>query len=107
MDVGLASRRISLDEHLVALGDIPDVIPRPMNGRKVSRVTVYRWTKRGLAGVAPLETMRIGGSIFTSREALGRFFDRVGEAKDGRRGPRAANAKAGERAAAELAAAGM
>jgi len=103
-----AQRLISLDEDLIALGDIADTLPKPKSGRKVARATIHRWIHHGLAGAAPLETVRVGGSIFTSREALRRFFDRVSEAKDGHlHGAKPTPTKAGEKADAMLAAAGL
>lgn len=47
-----------------------------LRGRKVHVGTVYRWSSRGLRGVR-LETIRIGGTVCTSREALQRFFARL------------------------------
>ena len=73
---------ISMTEKLIALGDVPSAIPRPSSkARKISRDAVYRWTRFGLAGVAPLETVYIGREQFTSQEALNRFFARVSAAK--------------------------
>jgi hypothetical protein len=40
---------------------------------------LYRWAKEGLYGVR-LETLRVGGKICTSIEALQRFFTAVTEA---------------------------
>lgn len=108
MRTAIAPRLISMDEELIALRDVPGKLPRPEGGRKVSLVTVQRWIRHGLAGVAPLETLRIGRSVYTSREALRRFIDRVSEAKDGHRhGPAGLSSRAGQKADAELAEAGL
>jgi hypothetical protein len=37
---------------------------------------LYRWAKRGLRGVK-LETIRVGGTLCTSLEALQRFCERL------------------------------
>lgn len=76
---------ISLTEELIALADVPDALLRPSRGRKVGKDAVWRWTRYGMAGVAPLETIHIGRDTFTSRQALARFFDRVSAAKNGRK----------------------
>jgi len=38
--------------------------------------TLYRWTRRGFRGVV-LETIQVGGTRNTTREALQRFFERL------------------------------
>ena len=103
-----SSASISLDENLIDLGDVPGELPLK-RGRKINKVTVWRWAKHGLAGVDPLETIRVGNALFTSREALKRFSDRVGRARNDRRSPdpTRAGSKAADRANAELAAAGL
>jgi hypothetical protein len=40
--------------------------------------TIYRWATAGVAGVK-LETIRVGGTLCTSFEALQRFFERLTE----------------------------
>jgi len=42
------------------------------NGKRVHISAVYRWVQRGIKGVR-LEAIRIGGTTYTSREALQRF----------------------------------
>jgi hypothetical protein len=44
--------------------------PRRRHGRKPHVSTFYRWAAMGL------ETIRVGGQLCTSAEALQRFFDR-------------------------------
>lgn len=68
-------------EKLFPLREAPDHLPR-RSGRKCHLASVYRWVKGGLSGVR-LETLYIGGTQYTSEEALGRFFQRVTEAKSG------------------------
>ena len=58
-------------EHLVALRDLPSLLPR-RRGRPLHLSTAYRWISRGARG-AVLESVRLGGITYTSREALQRF----------------------------------
>jgi hypothetical protein len=46
------------------------------NGRRPDVSTLWRWAMRGRRGVR-LETIQIGGSRCTSREAILRFFTRI------------------------------
>lgn len=67
---------ISLDEELLSLKDAAGTLPRGRGGRPVHVATLHRWSKVGLHG-HQLETLKIGGSTVTSRQALQRFFDRL------------------------------
>jgi hypothetical protein len=51
---------------------------RPMGrlGRPTSTSTIYRWVACGLRGHR-LEAIRLGGTLYTSREAIQRFADRL------------------------------
>ena len=101
-------RLISLDENLIALVDIPDHVPRPKQGRKVHAMTVHRWIHVGLAGGIKLETLRVGGRVFSSHQALRRFSDRVSIALDSKlHGTAPTPSRAGAKANAELIAAGL
>lgn len=42
-------------------------------GKRIHRATTFRWALHGLRGVR-LETIKIGGHRYTSREALARFY---------------------------------
>jgi hypothetical protein len=53
----------------LSLKDVADLV-----GKHVA--TVYRWSTTGVRGVV-LETLQIGGTRFTSREALQRFCERL------------------------------
>jgi len=69
---------IALDEAL-PFADAARIIP----GRP-SRMTLHRWTHRGLRGVR-LETLLIANRRYTSRQAIERFIaatngDRAGDA---------------------------
>jgi len=65
-------------EHLVSFADAARRVPSSRAGRQLHPNTIWRWAKRGLKTVGGdrvyLETTRIGGSNFTSVEALNRFF---------------------------------
>ena len=59
-------------EHLVALHDVPKLLPVRTNGKCIHISAVYRWVQRGVRGIH-LEVVRVGGTSYTSREALQRF----------------------------------
>lgn len=67
---------ITIDETIIALAAVPDDLPRRRRGRKVHISCVYRWTTSGCRGVI-LESIQIGGTRCTSREAMQRFFERL------------------------------
>lgn len=58
-----------LDEHILTLGQAAEET-------HVSYWTIYGWARRECRGGITLETVRLGGKVFTSREALKRFADR-------------------------------
>ena len=68
-------------EELISLKDACQLLPRRRRGRKPSFSTIWRWALHGARGVK-LETLRVGGTLCTSREALQRFFDKLSE-RDG------------------------
>lgn len=89
-------------EQLVALRDVPALLPRRRN-RRVHLSTVYRWVTRG-AGGRVLESVRLGGVSYTSREALERFAAPAPDPPSSSQPPvgsRAARVEAAEKAAAE------
>lgn len=51
-------------------------LPRRRRGRKTHVSTLFRWTTAGCRGVV-LESIQVGGTRCTSREALQRFFERL------------------------------
>jgi len=59
-------------ETLVALREVSKLLPLRPNGKRVHTSAIYRWVQRGIKGVQ-LEAIRIGGTTYTSREALQRF----------------------------------
>jgi hypothetical protein len=97
---------IVAEELTFPLLDTPKHVPLRRGGKKLHQNTAFRWAKDGVRGVK-LETIRIGGTLCTSVEALQRFFERL-SATDGRpeaapsiRTP-AARARAIAKAEAEL-----
>lgn len=68
---------IDLAEEVLSLTDAAKLLPRRRRGKKPHSSTLYRWATVGLRGVT-LETLRVGGTLCTSREALQRFFVALG-----------------------------
>ncbi len=66
----------TLTESVLTFSQAADELPRRRRGRKTHVSTLYRWATAGCRGVV-LETIQIGGSRCTSREALQRFFERL------------------------------
>jgi Protein of unknown function (DUF1580) len=54
------------------------LLPRRRRGKRPHMATLYRWAQRGLRGVH-LETIRVGGTLCTSVEAIQRFCDRLSQ----------------------------
>lgn len=77
-------------EVIVPLGKAAELIP----GRP-HIATLYRWADRR---TNPLETIKVGGRRFTSREAIARFIARC----SGERAEQPGASSRAERAAAEL-----
>ena len=63
-------------ETLVSLAEAAKSLPRRRAGKKVHVSCCYRWTTSGCKGVV-LESIQIGGTRCTSREAISRFFRRL------------------------------
>jgi len=60
-------------ETLISLTEAAKRLPRRRAGKRPHVSCLYRWSKAGCRGVV-LETLQIGGTRCTSREALARFF---------------------------------
>ncbi len=54
---------------------------RPRGSKPAAPSSLWRWHTRGIAGIK-LETICLGGTRYTSAEALQRFFDQVTAAKE-------------------------
>jgi hypothetical protein len=68
-------------EDLVSLADAAQDCPRRRRGKKPHVSCMYRWTKTGCRGVI-LESIQVGGTRCTSKEALARFFRRLTHGND-------------------------
>jgi hypothetical protein len=67
------------NETLIPLREAPGHLPKRPNGKRLHVSACYRWITRGVRGVV-LESIRIGGTTYTSLEALQRFGDRLSSA---------------------------
>jgi hypothetical protein len=65
-------------EQVITFGQAADDLPRRRRGRKTHVSTFYRWATVGCRGVI-LETIQVGATRCTSREALQRFFERLSQ----------------------------
>ena len=61
-------------ETLIPIGEVPRRLPPRSNGKRVHISAVYRWMSRGVRGIK-LEVVKVGGSTYTTLEALQRFAD--------------------------------
>jgi len=63
-------------EHVISLTEAARSLPRRRAGKRPHVSCIYRWTTAGCRG-AILESIQVGGTRCTSREALARFFRRL------------------------------
>ena len=63
-------------ETLISLSEAARHLPRRRGGKRPHVSCIYRWTTAGCKGVV-LESIQIGGTRCTSKEALARFFRRL------------------------------
>ncbi len=68
----------SQNESLLTLAQAADELPRRRRGRKTHVSTLFRWSTAGCKGIV-LETIQIGGTRCTTREALQRFYERLSQ----------------------------
>ena len=59
-------------ERLIPIRDVPALLPLRPNSRKLHVSAVYRWILGG-RGARRLEAIKLGGTMYTSLEALQRF----------------------------------
>jgi len=64
------------NETVLNFADAASRLPRRRAGKKPHVATLYRWAMGGCRGVK-LETIRVGGTLCTSVEALQRFCERL------------------------------
>jgi len=69
---------ITIDETVISLADAAKELPRRRRGRKPHVSCLYRWSTVGCRGVV-LETIQVGGTRCTSREALQRFLENLSQ----------------------------
>jgi hypothetical protein len=69
---------ISLSEEIRSLTNATKFLPSRRGDRPPHVSCLFRWARHGLRGVR-LETIRVGGTLCTSKEALERFFARLAE----------------------------
>jgi len=69
------------EETLLSLTQAAKTLPARRGGKRAHVSCLYRWTTAGCKGVV-LESIQVGGTRCTSREALGRFFQRLTYAND-------------------------
>ena len=72
---------------------------RPRGSKPAAPSSLWRWHTRGIEKVR-LETICLGGTRYTSVEALQRFFDAVTLARSTQDAPQEPNAEPGTRSAA-------
>ncbi len=63
-------------ETLIPIREAPRHLPKRLNGKRIHISACYRWISRGVRGVR-LDSIKIGGSTYTSIEALQRFANRL------------------------------
>ena len=64
------------EEQVVTLSEAARSLPRRARGKNPHVSTVYRWVNRGVRGVH-LESVQVGGILYTSFEAIRRFLVRL------------------------------
>ena len=67
-----------LTEKLISLNDARMYFPKRRRNKRPDLSCLYRWAGKGCRGVV-LETVRVGGTRCTSREACARFIRRLSE----------------------------
>jgi hypothetical protein len=66
-------------ENLIHLNEVTKLVPSSRPGKRLNIATIWRWCTCGVRGVV-LESVNIGNSRFTSREAVTRFVERCSDA---------------------------
>ena len=67
-------------ETVLTLSQAASEQPCRRQGKRVSTVTLWRWSTRGCDGIV-LETLQTPSGRVTSREAIGRFFQALTESR--------------------------
>jgi hypothetical protein len=69
-------------EKLITFLEAAEIVPSRHPGCKLSTTTVWRWAQRGVRNIK-LESVYVGGSRYTTREALARFAEAITLARQG------------------------
>lgn len=64
-----------VNEDVITLADATKYLPKRRRGKRPHPTTIFRWAQCGVKGIR-LETIRVGGTLCTSTEALQRFCER-------------------------------
>ena len=75
-----------MQEHLVPMREVPKLLPVRPNGKPLHVSACYRWIDKGVQGTR-LESVTIGGTTYTSREALQRFANHLSPPAQGAQPP--------------------
>ena len=60
------------NEELIPIRQVPAILPPRATEKRAHVTTVYRWINHDLRGVK-LDSLKVGGTTYTSTEALQRF----------------------------------
>jgi len=88
-------------ESLLTLPQAAKRLPSSRPGRKLNVSTLWRWASSGVKGGVVLETVTIGGTRFTSTEALQRFSERCSAGQTAPPSPSPTKAREAQRRKAE------
>ena len=84
-------------ENLIPLSQAPRHLPPRPSGKRLHISAIYRWIGKGVGGVR-LESIRLGGTTYTSLEAIQRFAERLSRGLSAARDNRSSVSKSHERA---------
>lgn len=73
-------------EQLIEIRSVPRHLPKRPSGKRIHISAVYRWISRGVRGIT-LESIVIGGTRYTSIEALERFSEQLSAGPSRQSGP--------------------
>lgn len=69
-------------EQLLTLPQAAATLPGRKAGKSIGTSTIWRWARNGCLGIR-LETIMIGMTMYTSQDAIDRFFAAVQAKKNG------------------------
>ena len=69
------------EETVISLKEARKLLPKSPRSKSISIPTFYRWIQKGIKAKdgtqVKLEIVKIGGSTFTSQQAIQRFVDQL------------------------------